>query len=103
MQKDTSLYLPLAPFSPEAACSPFSSSLDRFQFRQDHAVDVPSIYVFFLVRNPSEVAVRQAKINVIRNYLLVGVTEELEDFLFSLEALLPEFFKGVLNVYKTPG
>lgn len=54
-------------------------------------------------RNPSKVAVRQAKINVIRNYLLVGVTEELEDFLFALEALLPEFFKGVLNVYKTPG
>ena len=46
---------------------------------------------------------RQAKINVIRNFLLVGVTEELEDFLFALEALLPEFFKGVLNVYKTPG
>lgn len=46
---------------------------------------------------------RQAKINVIRNYLLVGVTEELEDFLFALEALLPEFFKGVLNVYKAPG
>ena len=50
MQKDTSLYLPLAHFSPEAACPPrlpsFSSSLDRFQFRQDHAVDVPSIYAF---------------------------------------------------------
>lgn len=46
---------------------------------------------------------RQAKINVIRNYLLVGVTEELEDFLFALEALLPKFFKGVLNVYKAPG
>ena len=36
MQKDTSLYLPLA----------FSSSLDRLQFRHDHAVNVPSIYVF---------------------------------------------------------
>ena len=93
MQKDTSLLLPLA----------FSSSLDRLQFRHDHAVNVPSIYVFFLFRNPSKVAVRQAKINVIRNYLLVGVTEELEDFLFALEALLPQFFKGVLNVYKTPG
>ena len=106
MQKDTSLFLPLAPFSPEAACPPFPpfcSSLGPFQFRQDHAVDVRSIYVFFLFRNPSEVAVRQAKINVIRNYLLVGVTEELEDFLFALEALLPEFFKGVLNVYKAPG
>lgn len=53
-------------------------------------------------RRPTELALRQAKINVIRNYLVVGVTEELEDFLFVLEKLLPEFFSGVLNIYRTP-
>ena len=37
------------------------------------------------------------------NYLVVGVTEQLEDFLFVLEKLLPEFFTGVLDTYKTPG
>ena len=54
-------------------------------------------------RRPTELALTQAKINVIRNYLVVGVTEELEDFLFVLEKLLPEFFSGVLNIYRTPG
>lgn len=54
-------------------------------------------------RNPSELALQQAKLNVIRNYLLVGVTEELEDFLIVLERLLPEFFTGILKIYKTPG
>lgn len=54
-------------------------------------------------RRSSQLALRQAKINVLTNYLLVGVTEELEDFLFALEALLPEFFKGVLDMYKAPG
>ena len=56
-----------------------------------------------MTRRPTELALRQAKINVIRNYLVVGVTEELEDFLFVLEKLLPEFFSGVLNIYRTPG
>lgn len=54
-------------------------------------------------RRPTELALTQAKINVIRNYLVVGVTEELEAFLFVLEKLLPEFFSGVLNIYRTPG
>lgn len=56
-----------------------------------------------MTRRPTELALTQAKINVIRNYLVVGVTEELEDFLFVLEKLLPEFFSGVLNIYRTPG
>ncbi|RMX60358.1 hypothetical protein pdam_00022813, partial [Pocillopora damicornis] len=43
-----------------------------------------------------------AKKNVMENYLVVGVTEQLEDFLFVLEKLLPEFFTGVLDTYKTP-
>ena len=58
---------------------------------------------FFFLRIPSQLAVRQAKINVITSYLVVGVTEEIEDFLAVLEKLLPEFFKGVLDIYKRPG
>lgn len=54
-------------------------------------------------QRPSELALKQAKINVIRNYLVVGVTEEFQDFLFVLEKLLPRFFTGVRNIYKSPG
>ena len=61
-----------------------------------------NIFVFSY-RSGSLLALRQAKINVIKNYLVVGVTEEMDDFLFVLENLLPEFFKGVLNMYKAPG
>lgn len=53
-------------------------------------------------RSPSELALRQAKINVLTSYLVVGVTEELEDFLSVLEKLLPQFFEGVVDIYKTP-
>ena len=56
-----------------------------------------------LSRKPTEQALEQAKKNVMENYLVVGVTEQLEDFLFVLEKLLPEFFTGVLDTYKTPG
>lgn len=53
-------------------------------------------------RKPSQLALRQAKINVMLNYLVVGVTEELQDFLSVLEKLLPDFFTGVLELYKAP-
>ena len=77
-------------------------NLDRFSvyMRIDSFVH---IFCFSPTRRSSQLALRQAKINVLTNYLLVGVTEELEDFLFALEALLPEFFKGVLDIYKVPG
>jgi len=54
-------------------------------------------------RQPSQLALKQAKINVMLNYLVVGVTEELQDFLSVLEKLLPDFFTGVLELYKAPG
>lgn len=34
-------------------------------------------------------------------YMLVGVTEELEDFVMMLEAALPRFFRGATELYKT--
>ena len=54
-------------------------------------------------RKPSQLALKQAKINVMLNYLVVGVTEEFQDFLSVLEKLLPDFFTGVLQLYKAPG
>lgn len=48
-------------------------------------------------------ALERAKQNVMENYLLVGVLEELEDVLLLLERLLPHYFTGVHNIYKSPG
>ncbi|MGH0177282.1 UNVERIFIED_CONTAM: hypothetical protein FKN15_020354 [Acipenser sinensis] len=46
-------------------------------------------------------ALEQAKYNLINEYLLVGVTEELEDFIMMLEAALPRFFRGAAELYRT--
>jgi len=44
----------------------------------------------------------RAKQNVIENFLLVGILEELEDVLLLLERLLPHYFSDVLSIYKSP-
>nr|XP_054590000.1 heparan sulfate 2-O-sulfotransferase 1 [Nothobranchius furzeri] len=49
----------------------------------------------------SQWALEQAKYNLVNRYLLVGVTEELEDFIMMLEAALPRFFRGATELYKT--
>lgn len=54
-------------------------------------------------REPGLWALERAKQNVLENYLLVGILEELEDVLLLLERLLPHYFTGVLNIYKSPG
>lgn len=46
-------------------------------------------------------ALEQAKYNLINEYFLVGVTEELEDFIMLLEATLPRFFRGATELYRT--
>ncbi|XP_064104936.1 heparan sulfate 2-O-sulfotransferase 1-like [Macrobrachium nipponense] len=46
-------------------------------------------------------ALEQAKFNLVHNYFLVGVTEELKDFVAMLEYSLPRFFKGALHLYNT--
>lgn len=53
-------------------------------------------------REPGVWALERAKQNVLENYLLVGILEELEDVLLLLERLLPHYFSGVLNIYKSP-
>ncbi|KAM9761923.1 heparan sulfate 2-O-sulfotransferase 1 isoform 2-T2 [Menidia menidia] len=48
-------------------------------------------------------ALEQAKYNIVNEYVLVGVTEELDDFIMILEAALPRFFKGATDLYRTEG
>ncbi|XP_045596179.1 heparan sulfate 2-O-sulfotransferase 1 isoform X2 [Procambarus clarkii] len=44
-------------------------------------------------------ALELAKHNLVHNYFLVGVTEEMEDFVAMLEYSLPRMFKGALDLY----
>ncbi|XP_067274707.1 uronyl 2-sulfotransferase a isoform X1 [Pseudorasbora parva] len=53
-------------------------------------------------REPGVWALERAKQNVIENFLLVGILEELEDVLLLLERLLPHYFSDVLTIYKSP-
>lgn len=47
----------------------------------------------------SEWALEQAKRNLLNEYLVVGVTEEMRDFVSLLEVVLPRFFAGVTAMY----
>lgn len=44
-------------------------------------------------------ALTEAKKNLVNNYLLVGVTDELGDFISILELTLPRIFKGATEHY----
>lgn len=44
-------------------------------------------------------ALNEAKKNLVNNYFLVGITEELDDFISVLEQSLPRFFKGASEHY----
>ncbi|XP_067662067.1 heparan sulfate 2-O-sulfotransferase 1-like [Haliotis asinina] len=46
-------------------------------------------------------ALEQAKHNLIHHYLVVGVTEELGDFIAVLEATLPRMFRGAVQLYNS--
>ncbi|XP_031567452.1 uronyl 2-sulfotransferase-like [Actinia tenebrosa] len=48
-------------------------------------------------------ALRQAITNVETKYLVVGVLEEVNDFIKVLEKLLPQFFRGAYEAWKNPG
>lgn len=49
----------------------------------------------------NEWALAEAKKNLIDHYFLVGVTEELDDFIKLLEVALPSFFHGASSHYET--
>ncbi|KAG8252865.1 Heparan sulfate 2-O-sulfotransferase 1 [Homalodisca vitripennis] len=46
-------------------------------------------------------ALEQAKRNLLAHYLIVGVTEELTDFIAILESALPSFFHGALQHFQS--
>lgn len=66
-----------------------------------HSYQILYIYCFVHRNAGSKWALEQAKYNLVNEYLLVGVTEELEDFIMILEAALPRFFKGATELYRT--
>lgn len=45
-------------------------------------------------------AFEQAKQNLVDKYLLVGLTEQMQEFVAVLEATLPSLFKGALKLYR---
>lgn len=49
----------------------------------------------------SEWALQMAKHNLVSNYFLVGITEELGEFVAALEAALPEYFLGATDLFNT--
>ncbi|KAF2349408.1 Sulfotransferase [Trinorchestia longiramus] len=48
----------------------------------------------------SEWALQQAKHNLVHQYLVVGITEEMESFVALLEGALPRVFHGALQLYQ---
>ena len=59
-----------------------------------------TINMFLHCRVPgSRWALEQAKHNLLTKYLVVGITEELGDFIAMLEVILPRFFKGASDLY----
>jgi len=45
-------------------------------------------------------ALEKAKANLLEKYMVVGVTEQMEEFIAVLEATIPSFFKGALKLYR---
>ena len=48
-------------------------------------------------------ALKKAKYNVEKHYFFVGVVDRMEETLKLLEYLLPQFYKGALDLYKKTG
>lgn len=56
-------------------------------------------HIFYCRKPGNKWALTEAKKNLINNYLLVGVTDELGDFISLLELTIPRMFKGATEHY----
>lgn len=55
---------------------------------------------FYIQRSPgNKWALEHAKRNLVEKYLLVGITEEIGDFIAILEATVPRIFKGATKLF----
>ena len=41
-------------------------------------------------------SLERAKKNIVRHYLVIGIEDEVKDFLWALEKLLPSYFEGII-------
>ncbi len=67
-----------------------------------HSTTVPKHRHLNAIRVPgSGWALEQAKQNLVNHYLVVGITEEIHEFIAVLESSLPRFFKGATQAYNS--
>ena len=65
-------------------------------------INTTCVSFFLMNRIPgNRWALERAKYNLVNSYLLVGLTEELGDFVAVLEATLPRFFAGATELYNS--
>ena len=51
----------------------------------------------------NEWALKKAKQRLLSNYLVVGITDEITEFIAVLEAMVPQFFLGASKLYASSG
>lgn len=80
-----------------------AANLNLISVIRKHLMQGINVCVCVWDREPGVWALERAKQNVMENFLLVGILEELEDVLLLLERLLPHYFSNVLSIYHSPG
>ncbi|ELU09621.1 hypothetical protein CAPTEDRAFT_189618 [Capitella teleta] len=53
-----------------------------------------------ICRTPSRDALERAKANVVSNYAVIGLTEDMETFTRVLENVIPKYFRGMTDLYR---
>ncbi|ELU09623.1 hypothetical protein CAPTEDRAFT_189619, partial [Capitella teleta] len=53
-----------------------------------------------ICRTPSRDALERAKANIVSNYAVIGLTEDMETFTRVLENVIPKYFRGMTDLYR---